>query len=174
MTAFAELVLGGARSGKSRLAEQRALESNLECVYVATATAHDDEMESRIAHHKASRGAQWQLVEEPISLADRLLDEDSAERCILVDCLTLWLSNCLHANCWEYERSRLLEVFQSLQCHLILVSNETGLGVVPMGELTRRFVDEAGFLHQSLGELCDEVTLVVAGLPLTLKPAGVR
>ncbi|MCB1703748.1 MAG: bifunctional adenosylcobinamide kinase/adenosylcobinamide-phosphate guanylyltransferase [Halioglobus sp.] len=169
MNGFCELILGGARSGKSALAEQRAQDSGLECVYVATATAGDGEMRARIAHHRQRRDSSWALVEEPVSLADALLQQQGSERCILVDCLTLWLSNCLHQQCWPRERARLLEVLPTLSGHIILVSNETGLGVVPMGELSRQFVDEAGFLHQRLAALCQQVTLTVAGLPLSLK-----
>tara|TARA_B110000503_G_scaffold25349_1_gene40044 strand:- start:9855 stop:10379 length:525 start_codon:yes stop_codon:yes gene_type:complete len=173
MTGFCELVLGGARSGKSTLAEQRAVNSGLELIYVATATADDGEMNERIAHHQRRRGAEWALVEEPVALADTLQRHQHSERCIVVDCLTLWLSNCLHQQCWEREKVRLLEVLPQLAGHIVLVSNETGLGVVPMGELSRRFVDEAGFFHQQLATLCQQVTLTVAGLPLALKaPRG--
>ena len=172
MTGQRELILGGARSGKSRLAEQRALASQKQCVYIATAAALDDEMAQRIVRHQASRGAQWRTVEEQTSLAGCLRREADEGRCIVVDCLTLWLSNCLHAQCWESERSALLELLPALPGRVILVSNETGLGVVPMGELSRQFVDEAGFLHQDLAAVCDEVTLTVAGLPLSLKPGS--
>jgi adenosylcobinamide kinase/adenosylcobinamide-phosphate guanylyltransferase len=169
MTPLRELILGGARSGKSTLAEQRAVSSALELVYVATATAGDAEMSQRIAHHQQRRGAQWTLVEEPVALADTLRQLQHPARCVVVDCLTLWLSNCLHQQCWEQEKTQLLQVLPQLGGHIILVSNETGLGVVPMGELSRQFVDEAGFLHQQLASVCQQVTLVVAGLPLALK-----
>ena len=164
-----ELILGGARSGKSALAEQRALATGLKLVYVATATAGDQEMSRRIGHHQQRRGGQWQLVEEPLALADALGRHQGPQRCIVVDCLTLWLSNCLHHDCWEQQRDSLLSLLPGLAGHIVLVSNETGLGVVPMGELSRRFVDEAGFLHQQLAALCGRVTLTVAGLPVTLK-----
>jgi len=170
MTAKIDLVLGGARSGKSRMAEQRAQDSQLQCVYLATASALDDEMAQRIAHHRASRDDSWHTVEEGLALAQCLQRESAPDRCIVVDCLTLWLSNCLHANCWKSEREQLLETLPGLRGHIVFVSNETGMGVVPMGELTREFVDEAGFLHQALATACDEVTLCVAGLPLTIKP----
>ncbi|MCB1690084.1 MAG: bifunctional adenosylcobinamide kinase/adenosylcobinamide-phosphate guanylyltransferase [Halioglobus sp.] len=172
MTQFCELILGGARSGKSSLAEQRAVNSGLELMYVATATAGDDEMSARIAHHQQRRGAHWTLVEEPVALADALRRHQDQSRCIVVDCLTLWLSNCLQQQCWEREKAQLLEVLPGLSGHIVLVSNETGLGVVPMGELSRQFVDEAGFLHQQLAALCQQVTLTVAGLPLALKSPG--
>lgn len=172
MNLHSELVLGGARSGKSKLAEQRAVESDLKLIYIATGTAGDDEMCERIAHHQASRDESWQLVEEPINLADTLLLHSNTESCILVDCLTLWLSNCLHHNCWEQQRDKLLAAFSQLSGKVIFVSNEVGMGITPMGELTRRFVDESGFLHQQLASICDQVTLVVAGLPLQIKPAA--
>jgi adenosylcobinamide kinase / adenosylcobinamide-phosphate guanylyltransferase len=169
LTPLCELILGGARSGKSRLAEQRAVSSALDLVYVATATAGDGEMSQRIAHHQQRRAAQWTLVEEPIALADTLQRLQHPGACIVVDCLTLWLSNCLHSHCWEREQAQLLRALPQLSGHIILVSNETGLGVVPMGELSRQFVDEAGFLQQQLASVCQKVTLVVAGLPLALK-----
>lgn len=171
MTLQCELILGGARSGKSRLAEQRALRTGLERVYVATATAGDGEMAARIQHHQRRRGSDWALVEAPVALADTLQREHGAQRCLVVDCLTLWLSNCLHQACWEQQKAALLAALPQLSGHVIFVSNETGLGVVPMGELSRRFVDEAGFLHQQLAALCQRVTLTVAGLPLELKGA---
>ncbi|MGP1664537.1 MAG: bifunctional adenosylcobinamide kinase/adenosylcobinamide-phosphate guanylyltransferase [Rhodanobacter sp.] len=166
------LILGGARSGKSALAERLALGTEREVVYVATAQAHDPEMAARIAHHRARRPAEWLCVEEPLQLADVLRRHARADRCVLVDCLTLWLSNLLaHADpdCFERERAALLKLLPQLPGGLLLVSNEVGLGVVPMGELSRRFVDEAGRLHQALAEACERVIFVVAGLPLPLK-----
>lgn len=167
-----ELILGGARSGKSRIAEDRAQASGLNLLYVATGQSLDGEMAERIELHRRRRGAEWTLIEEPISLADHLLEQASEENCILVDCLTLWLSNCLfseHKNCWERQRRKLLTVLPQLPGHIILVSNEVGMGVVPMGATTRRFVDESGRMHQSLAQLCDRVTWTVAGLPQLLK-----
>lgn len=167
-----ELILGGARSGKSRLAEQRARNSGMQLLYIATAQAGDDEMATRIQHHRERRGAEWRLVEEPFALAEVLHARATSRTCILVDCLTLWLSNCLFSdknNYWELQRQQLLETLPQLPGHLILVSNEVGMGVVPMGEISRRFVDESGWLHQRLAKLCDRVTLTVAGLPHTLK-----
>ena len=166
-----ELILGGARSGKSRLAESRAGASGLEVVYIATATAGDDEMSRRVQQHRQRRPPGWSLVEEPLSLAATLQAHAGAHRCLLVDCLTLWLSNLLQAGEQRttHERDALLSVFPTLPGHLLLVSNEVGSGIVPLGELSRRFVDEAGRLHQVLAGQCDRVTLAVAGLPLTLK-----
>jgi adenosylcobinamide kinase/adenosylcobinamide-phosphate guanylyltransferase len=166
------LILGGARSGKSALAERLALDSGHGVVYIATAQPRDGEMADRIAHHRARRPADWACVEEPLALADALRRHARADRCVLVDCLTLWLSNLLgeaDAPCFERERSALLDTLPQLPGEVLLVSNEVGMGVVPMGELSRRFVDEAGRLHQALAAACDRVIFVAAGLPLTLK-----
>ena len=166
------LILGGARSGKSALAERLAIDSGREVVYVATAQAGDTEMAARIAHHRARRPQQWLCVEEPLHLADVLREHARKDRCILVDCLTLWLSNLLgdaDMQGFERERDRLLGVLPGLSGDVLLVSNEVGLGIVPMGELTRRFVDEAGRLHQAIAALSERVVFVAAGLPLVLK-----
>jgi len=166
------LILGGARSGKSALAERLAIDSAREVVYIATAQAGDAEMAARIAHHRARRPQQWLCVEEPLHLADVLRDHARDDRCILVDCLTLWLSNLLgdaDVQGFERERDRLLNVLPDLPGDVLLVSNEVGLGIVPMGELTRRFVDEAGRLHQAVAALSERVLFVAAGLPLILK-----
>lgn len=167
-----ELILGGARSGKSRLAERLADESGLEVTYIATSQALDGEMSERIRSHRDRRPAHWGLVEEPRALARVLGEHASAQRCLLVDCLTLWLTNLLLLEdeaCLVRERNALLACMHSLPGRLILVSNETGLGVVPMGELTRRYVDEAGLLHQAIAERCQRVVFTVAGLPMILK-----
>lgn len=169
MKKFHELILGGARSGKSQLAEQRAEATGLDLLYVATATVGDAEMSERIYQHQCRRQNSWVLLEEPRALAAALSLHAHKNRCILVDCLTLWLSNCLQQSCWEQQREALLTVLPTIPGHIIFVSNETGMGVVPMGELSRRFVDESGFFHQRLAAVCDRVTLTVAGLPLLLK-----
>ncbi|SFR89233.1 adenosylcobinamide kinase /adenosylcobinamide-phosphate guanylyltransferase [Dyella sp. OK004] len=166
------LILGGARSGKSALAERMATASGNDVVYIATAQAHDEEMAARIAHHRAQRPKYWHSVEEPLALADTLRTHARPGRCLLVDCLTLWLSNLLgdaDAQRFEREREALLSTLPSLPGEVLLVSNEVGLGVVPMGELSRRFVDEAGRLHQALAAHCERVLFVAAGLPLALK-----
>ncbi|RUL76717.1 bifunctional adenosylcobinamide kinase/adenosylcobinamide-phosphate guanylyltransferase [Dyella choica] len=166
------LILGGARSGKSALAERLAVDSGLEVVYIATAQAGDGEMAARIAHHRARRPQQWLCVEEPVHLAGVLREYARENRCILVDCLTLWLSNLLGAADEPFfarERARLLEALPALPGELLMVSNEVGLGIVPLGELTRRFVDETGRLHQAMAALCERVVFVAAGLPLVLK-----
>ncbi|MEH6358081.1 MAG: bifunctional adenosylcobinamide kinase/adenosylcobinamide-phosphate guanylyltransferase [Pseudomonadales bacterium] len=169
-----ELILGGARSGKSKLAEQAAEASGLRKVYIATAQAGDAEMEQRIELHRQRRGASWQLIEEPVDLAKVLKEAAREDTCILVDCLTLWLSNCLFCGDdseWPRQRAALLEMLLLLQLpgHVIFVSNEISMGVIPMGEVTRQFVDEVGLLHQALAEICNRVTLSVAGLPHVLK-----
>lgn len=167
-----ELILGGARSGKSRLAERLAGESGLAVTYIATSQALDGEMSARIAQHQARRPAHWALVEEPLELARVLREQAAPGRCLLVDCLTLWLSNLLMLDQTarlDTEREALLECLAGLPGRIILVSNETGLGVVPLGELTRRYVDAAGWLHQALAERCQRVLFTVAGLPLVLK-----
>lgn len=167
-----QLILGGARSGKSRLAEKLATDSRLEVSYIATSQPLDGEMNQRIAHHRARRPADWLLIEEPVELARVLRENASAERCLLIDCLTLWLTNLLMLEDNDRliaEREALLDCLASLPGEIIFVSNETGMGVVPLGELTRRYVDEAGWLHQALAERCQRVVLTVAGLPLTLK-----
>lgn len=167
-----QLILGGVRSGKSRLAEQHALATGLPVSYIATATAEDEEMQARIAHHQAQRPDHWLLVEEPRALATALQRHAAANHCLLVDCLTLWLTNLLCAqdeSRLQTEVSAFLKILPSLPGHIILVSNETGMGVVPMGELTRRYCDEAGRLHQAVAQSCESVILTVAGLPLHLK-----
>jgi adenosylcobinamide kinase / adenosylcobinamide-phosphate guanylyltransferase len=167
-----ELILGGVRSGKSRLAEQHALATGLPVTYIATATADDEEMRARIAHHQAQRSVQWQLIEEPLALATALQHAAKNHHCVLVDCLTLWLTNllCTHDETrLQAEVTALLQILPTLPGHIILVSNETGMGVVPLGELTRRYCDEAGRLHQAIALTCERVILTVAGLPLILK-----
>ncbi|MCY1414451.1 Bifunctional adenosylcobalamin biosynthesis protein CobP [compost metagenome] len=167
-----ELILGGARSGKSRLAERLAADSGLAVTYIATSQALDGEMSERIAGHRARRPAGWGLVEEPVELARVLGEQACAERCLLVDCLTLWLTNLLMLDDearLRSERDALLECLPGLPGRIILVSNETGLGVVPLGELTRRYVDEAGWLHQAVAERSQRVLFSIAGLPMVLK-----
>lgn len=167
-----ELILGGARSGKSRLAEKLADESGLEVVYIATSQPLDSEMNARVAQHRARRPAHWALVEEPLALARTLQEQAAPGRCLLVDCLTLWLTNLLmleDAQRLNAEREALLACVERLPGRILLVSNETGLGVVPLGELTRRYVDEAGWLHQALAERSQRVLFTVAGLPMVLK-----
>jgi adenosylcobinamide kinase/adenosylcobinamide-phosphate guanylyltransferase len=167
-----QLILGGARSGKSQFAERLATDSQLDVVYIATSQPVDGELNQRVALHRQRRPEHWGLVEEPLALADVLRAQARAERCLLVDCLTLWLTNLLMLDDAErlaFERQALLDVLSTLPGEIIFVSNETGLGVVPLGELTRRFVDEAGLLHQALAARCERVVFTVAGLPMLLK-----
>ena len=166
-----QLILGGARSGKSAYAQRLAEQSGHEVIYLATASAGDAEMAARIKQHQADRPAHWRLIEEPVALAQVLQQHATEGLCILVDCLTLWLSNLLAEGdaTLAQQRSALLQVLDNLPGRIILVSNEVGMGIIPMGELSRRFVDEAGWLHQQLARQCDTVTLMVAGLPYPIK-----
>ncbi|VVN07351.1 Bifunctional adenosylcobalamin biosynthesis protein CobP [Pseudomonas fluorescens] len=167
-----QLILGGARSGKSRLAEKLATDTGLPVTYIATSQALDGEMNERVAHHRARRPTEWGLIEESVELARILRQSASSQQCLLVDCLTLWMTNLLmldNVARLSAEREALLDCLADLPGEIIFVSNETGMGVVPLGELTRRYVDESGWLHQALAERCQRVVLTVAGLPLTLK-----
>lgn len=176
-----ELVLGGARSGKSRYAEQQTSRAekfgHTPVVYVATAQAGDGEMAERIQRHRDERPHHWFTREETLELGACLADIQAShpDAVIMVDCLTLWLSNCLFSesgNCWPEQKQALLEQLKKTSQRIILVSNEVGQGVVPMGEISRRFVDESGWLHQDIAALANDVTLVVAGIPMALKRAG--
>lgn len=167
------LILGGARSGKSKHAEILANNADKKSViYIATGWAGDSEMRARIQHHQQQRPNHWLTVEEPLKLAEVLQQYHGETKILLVDCLTLWISNCLAQQCYAQQLALLLDALPHLKGDLILVSNEVGSGIVPLGELSREFVDASGWLHQSLATLCDAVTLVVAGLPLPLKQAG--
>ena len=168
-----ELILGGARSGKSRYAEQSAQTlPAADFIYIATAQALDAEMSARIKHHRLTRDARWQTVEAPISLAQALAQHSHKQSAVVVDCLTLWMTNLLLAgdDVFKRERTALLDAVPLLSGHVYVVSNETSMGIVPMDALSRRFVDETGRLHQQLAALSDRVTLVVAGIPMTIKP----
>lgn len=167
-----DFILGGARSGKSYLAEQRAIASQKQVIYIATAQAHDVEMLQRIEHHQQRRPNHWKILEEPYDLVKIIAKYDQSEYLILIDCLTLWMSNLLMLENQDWANDQIegfLVQIPKLQSDVILVSNETGLGVVPMGELTRRFVDESGRLHQRLGKIADRVSFCVAGFPMILK-----
>ncbi len=167
-----ELILGGVRSGKSKLAEQHARECGLEVVYIATAEVRDEEMQRRIKEHQARRPDSWHSVEAGKNLAEVLRREASDQRCVLVECLTLWLTQLLCAGDdaeLEREVQALLEVLPTLPGRIIMVSNETNMGIVPMGELSRRYCDEMGRLHQQIAALSESVILTVAGLPLVVK-----
>lgn len=172
------LILGGARSGKSRHAQNIAEQcenQGLKVSFLATAdTQHNDEaMRDRVEKHQNDRPSHWPTLEYPIELAMCLSQQAKDGHCILVDCLTLWVTNCLLAptNCWPKQKQALLDIIESLPGTIIFVSNEVGSGIVPMGELSRRFVDETGWLHQQLAQRCEKVDLVIAGLPQALKSA---
>ena len=168
------LVLGGVRSGKSRLAEEMAAASGAVVSYLATAEAGDAEMRARIEAHQARRPPGWLSHEESICLAQALRQRAQADICLLVDCLSLWVTNLLLAEdpaCVEREIDALLEFLPDCPGELILVSTESNLGVVPMGELSRRYCDRIGLLHQQVAGLSDRVILTVAGLPHYLKGA---
>lgn len=179
-----ELIIGGARSGKSAYAEKRASESGLRIVYVATAQVLDGEMERRVALHRARRPLEWGLIESSLNLAETLAQHARADTCLLVDCLTLWLTNVLFAGdaarlaeagqapeCPRFtaETSALIDVLPSLPGRIIMVSNEVGCGIVPMNAVSRLFADEQGRLNQRVASVSESVTLVAAGLPLPLK-----
>jgi adenosylcobinamide kinase / adenosylcobinamide-phosphate guanylyltransferase len=177
------LVLGGARSGKSAYAERLAIETGRDVVYIATARASDGEMADRIAHHRVQRPDHWPTVEAPIGLADAISKNADASRIVLVDCLTLWLSNVLFAQAEDFpevgaialphlyvtERAALLDALGNAAGDVVMVSNEVGMGIVPMGAATRMFMDEAGRLNQAVAAICDKAVFVAAGLPLILK-----
>ncbi|MFY0665317.1 MAG: bifunctional adenosylcobinamide kinase/adenosylcobinamide-phosphate guanylyltransferase [Natronospirillum sp.] len=164
------LITGGARSGKSRRAETLAMGSALPVIYIATAQAADAEMAARIAHHRHQRPSEWHTIEEPIQLA-QVLQRLPDDHCVLIDCMTLWLSNLLHAEpgTLEREANAFLEHLATTSQYLIIVTNEVGSGIIPLGELSRQFADEAGRLNQQLGRLADQAELIVAGLPVFLK-----
>jgi len=165
------LVLGGARSGKSRYAEGLVESQDGSCIYLATATAGDVEMEDRIARHRVRRGERWETVEVPLELAGALQTHASGGQAVMVDCLTLWLSNLMFAE-KDPERAceELVQVLPGLSGPVVFVSNEVGLGIVPGDSLSRAFRDHAGLLHQALADVCDSVVFMVAGLPHHLKP----
>jgi len=172
MTLTTLLVLGGARSGKSRYAEARILAAPGAPVYIATAQAFDDEMADRIARHLADRGAGWRTIEAPLELPEAIAAQSGAGFSVLVDCLTLWVTNLLMADADIDEATgRLLLALRAHEGPLALVSNEIGLGIVPDNALSRRFRDAAGWLNQAVAFAADEVQFIAAGLPLTLKPA---
>lgn len=164
------LVLGGARSGKSTYAEGLGADHGGPLVYIATAEAHDGEMTARIAAHVARRGEAWQTVEAPLELPEAIVEAGRAGQFLLVDCLTLWLTNLILGEHDVADRThQLLKAITACQAKLVLVSNEVGLGIVPENALARRFRDEAGVLNQKVAAAADSVVLVTAGLPLTLK-----
>lgn len=171
-----ELILGGARSGKSAYAERQAEMSGLPVSYIATAQVWDEEMGARVRHHQERRPEHWCLIEEPFYLAAALKERAASGHCVIVDCLTLWMAQWICPDCkppqegsWEQERAAFLQVLPTLPGRIILVSNEVGMGIVPLGEINRRFQDEQGRLNQAVAAACEYVHFIAAGLPLKLK-----
>ncbi|MEX0583404.1 MAG: bifunctional adenosylcobinamide kinase/adenosylcobinamide-phosphate guanylyltransferase [Sneathiella sp.] len=170
MSSDITLILGGARSGKSRFAEDFVIKHGASQIYLATAEAYDSEMQSRIKQHRQDRGDRWTTIEESLSLAEALKIHSQATNIILVDCLTLWLSNLMgHNLSIETEIDKLITVLSELPGPVVLVSNEVGQGIVPDNALARAFRDHAGRLHQRLAEIAEEVYFITAGLPQKLK-----
>lgn len=164
------LITGGARSGKSQLAEAMTDSLGQPAVYIATAEALDAEMAARIASHRARRGPQWQTLAVPLDLTEALRQSDGAGP-RLVDCVTLWLSNMMLAGRdWQAEVTALAELLAQLTSPVILVTNEVGAGIVPENALARSFRDAAGSTNQQLARACDELWFVIAGHPLKVKP----
>jgi adenosylcobinamide kinase / adenosylcobinamide-phosphate guanylyltransferase len=177
------LLIGAARSGKSSLAQRWAGERSQRVCALVTGMASDPEMAARICAHRRERPAHWRVREEPVHLAQALREEAVAGSVLLIDCLTLWLSNCLwpapaaqttaewavNEELWAHERADLLTSLAACSAEVILVSNEVGAGIVPLAPAARRYQDEHGRLNQDIAALCDRVFLVVAGLPLSLK-----
>ena len=177
------LIFGGARSGKSAYAEQLAIASGKPVIYLASAQAGDAEMQARIAHHQARRPASWHTIECTIELAQAILQASTPDNLILIDCLTLWLSNLLFSENIEYpeigkitppknfsiQSAAFLHTLENIPGDLIMVSNEVGMGIIPNGAISRWFVDEAGRLNQAVAAKCEQVSWVAAGLPLHFK-----
>lgn len=177
------LIFGGARSGKSAYAEQLAIASGKPVIYLATAQAGDAEMQARIAHHQARRSGSWRTLECTTELAQAIMQASTPDNLILIDCLTLWLSNLLfseHIDTPEIgnitppenfaiQRAAFLQILENLPGDVIMVSNEVGMGIIPQGAISRWFVDEAGRLNQAVAAQCEQVSWVAAGLPLHFK-----
>ncbi len=172
------LVLGGVKSGKSRYAERQVLDwlgrsgnRDSAVIYLATAESREDELAQRIERHRAQRPSGWRTIEEPVDIAGTIRRHSGSGHCMLVECLTLWMSNLL-ATEEAHLRERVddfVRAYTASEAEIILVSNETGLGIMPVNALARRFGDEIGVLHQRLAEISDRVVLTVAGLPHQLK-----
>jgi adenosylcobinamide kinase / adenosylcobinamide-phosphate guanylyltransferase len=166
------LVLGGARSGKSNFAQQLAGANQSPVLYIATATVLDSEMAERIAHHQQNRPSEWCVRETPLDLISVIVEEGNKQQTILVDCLTLWLNNQLF-NFPEQNFAQLFEQLVTASCNcrasIIFVANEVGLGIIPLGNISRKFVDEAGRLNQRIAQVANQVFFIAAGLSLVLK-----
>jgi adenosylcobinamide kinase / adenosylcobinamide-phosphate guanylyltransferase len=172
------LLLGGARSGKSTLATQWAQQRSGDVCVLVTASESDPEMAARIAAHRRARPSHWRVRAEGVRLGTALHEEAARAPVVLVDCLTLWIANCLwHAGqpepdqtAWQRERADFLEALRGSTAQVIVVSNEVGAGIVPENAAARLFRDEQGWVNQAVAQLCEEVFFVAAGLPLRLKP----
>jgi adenosylcobinamide kinase/adenosylcobinamide-phosphate guanylyltransferase len=173
MTKKVYFITGGARSGKSAFAEKLANGMTGKRAYIATAQALDPEMMVRIQHHRDRRGAVWDTYEEPLAIADLIVKLNGCYRIVLIDCLTLWLSNVIaHTNGDDEVNSRsdvLVAAIKSFDGSSIIVSNEVGLGIVPENPLARRFRDFAGILNQKMAQAADEVYFTAAGIPMKIK-----
>ncbi len=180
------LIIGGARSGKTAhaiaLAKALSAARGADVTYVATAQALDEEMRHRISLHRAERPSTWRTLEAPAGLA-QALHARSESGILVIDCMTLWLSNALLKDfrddaptaplpTWEAEREQFLQWLQAVRDDVLLISNEVGMGIVPLAPVARRFQDEQGRLNQMLAAACDQVTLVVAGIAVPIKPTG--
>lgn len=164
------LITGGARSGKSMLAEQMTLGLGDPAIYIATAQAFDDEMTDRIDRHRARRGAEWQTLDAPLDLVGALAESDAVGRPRLVDCITLWVSNLMLAeHDWEAATAALTDLIPTLRAPVVFVTNEVGSGIVPENALARAYRDAAGLTNQRLAAACDELWLCVSGHPLKVK-----
>ena len=173
MTGEVVFLLGGARSGKSRLGEQLVEATPGRWIYLATAEALDDEMAERIATHRSRRDSRWRTVEEPLDLPAALAECSAPDAAILVDCLTLWLSNLMGAGRDPAQAvDALVQALGTVEGRVVLISNEVGQGIVPDNALARTFRDTAGRMHQAVAEAAHRVLFVAAGLPLTLKDVG--
>lgn len=170
MTATSHLILGGARSGKSRHAQSLAEAFDGDLVFIATGEAYDDEMAERIDRHRADRGPRWDTIEAPLALGDAIRAHAAPDKLLLIDCLTLWVSNLMQAGRDIVDATAdLVAALDEAPGPVILVTNEVGLGIVPDNALARRFRDEAGRVNQAVAAAANEVSFVAAGLPLRLK-----
>lgn len=166
-----ELIGGGARSGKSRYALEKAGDLPGRHTFIATAEAKDNSMADRIQRHQRERDERWTLIEEPLELASKIAQQRAGD-IVLVDCLTLWLSNWLcseKAARWTTQKQEFLTALQQTSAEIFLITNEVGLGVIPVGQLSRDFVDQSGWLHQDIAALANRVTMVTFGIPQSIK-----
>ena len=170
-------ITGGARSGKSTHTLKDASQITGKKAYIATAEALDEEMKDRIENHKKQRGKDWETYEEPLRIAEVIQEIEGKYTAIVIDCLTLWLSNIMHNGLnINQEIAKLIETLRITHhtSHIYLVSNEVGMGIVPENEMARRFRDMAGILNQKVAEISDEVYLLIAGIPMKIKGKGKR